>query len=71
MGSLLLAASDFLEPDRRDPRISLTFLYVLLALGFAIGIVGHIARARWLVAAGIGLVMLATVLLPVVVGSSR
>lgn len=71
MGSLLLAANDLLEPDRADPRISLSVLYVLLGLGFAMGVLGHIARARWLVAAGIVLIVIASVLLPLLVGSSR
>ena len=71
MGSLLLAASDFIEPDRGSPEISLSFIYVLLGLGFLLGTVGHIAKARWLVALGIVMVMAASVGLPFVVGSGR
>lgn len=41
--------------------------YVLLMLaGFAVGIFGHLAGARWLVAAGIVLIGLGALLLPVV-----
>jgi hypothetical protein len=41
--------------------------YVLLMLaGFAIGILGHLAGARWLVAAGVILIALGALLLPFV-----
>jgi hypothetical protein len=41
--------------------------YVLLMLaGFAIGILGHLAGARWLVAAGVVLIALGALLLPYV-----
>jgi hypothetical protein len=43
--------------------------YVLLMLaGFAIGILGHLAGARWLVAAGVVLIALGALLLPFVAG---
>ncbi len=39
--------------------------YVALVLaGFAIGILGHLTRARWLVAAGVILIFLGTLLFP-------
>jgi hypothetical protein len=39
--------------------------YVLLMLaGFATGIFGHLAGARWLVAAGVALIALGALLLP-------
>jgi hypothetical protein len=37
---------------------------VLMALGFAIGVAGHLYRSTAAVATGIGLIMLATLLLP-------
>lgn len=41
--------------------------YVLLMLaGFAVGILGHLAGARWLVAAGVVLIALGALLLPFV-----
>jgi hypothetical protein len=41
--------------------------YVLLMLaGFAVGILGHLAGARWLVAAGVILIALGAMLLPLV-----
>ena len=39
---------------------------VLMVAGFAIGVFGHIVRAKGLVALGIGMVFLATFLLPLV-----
>jgi hypothetical protein len=39
--------------------------YIALMLaGFAIGILGHLTRARWLVAAGIALIFLGALLFP-------
>jgi hypothetical protein len=39
--------------------------YIALMLGgFAVGILGHLAGARWLVAAGVALVALGALLLP-------
>jgi hypothetical protein len=39
---------------------------VLMVMGFVIGVIGHIVRAKGLVALGIGIVFLATFLLPLV-----
>jgi hypothetical protein len=73
---LLLAMSDFLEPRQGpepsgDFRVSPSFFIVLLGIGFAIGVVGHITKSRTLVATGIVLVMLATVFLPIVLAATR
>jgi hypothetical protein len=39
--------------------------YITLMLaGFAIGILGHLTRARWLVAAGVALIFLGALLFP-------
>ncbi len=38
----------------------------LLIAGFAVGITGHVFRVRWLIALGIALIFLATLVLPVV-----
>jgi hypothetical protein len=41
--------------------------YIALMLaGFALGILGHLAGARWLVAAGVALIALGALLLPFV-----
>ena len=37
---------------------------VLMLAGFAVGILGHLAGARWLVAAGVILIALGALLLP-------
>ena len=39
----------------------------LMALGFAIGVTGHVYRSRPLIATGIGLVLIATLLLPLAI----
>jgi hypothetical protein len=39
---------------------------VLMLAGFAVGILGHLAGARWLVAAGVALIALGALLLPFV-----
>lgn len=36
----------------------------MMLVGFAIGILGHLARARWLIAAGVILIFLGALLLP-------
>jgi hypothetical protein len=46
---------------------SLAPFIALLVGGFAIGVMGHIVRSRTAVAIGIGLVFLATVVLPLLV----
>jgi hypothetical protein len=37
---------------------------VLMGLGFLVGVAGHVSRSRPLVATGIGLIFVATLLLP-------
>jgi hypothetical protein len=37
---------------------------VLMGLGFVVGVAGHVYRSRPLVATGIGLILIATLLLP-------
>ena len=57
------AATFFYDPDPsfgHDPRTFVTMMVV----GFLVGIAGHIVRSRTIVAIGIGLVFLATFLLP-------
>jgi hypothetical protein len=75
-GSLLLAMSDFLDPDagpepRGDWEVSPSFFIVLLVLGFVIGTLGHLIKSRTLVAAGVILVFAATVFIPIAIGVSN
>lgn len=70
LAALVLAMSDFLNPDDGpDPsgefRVSPTFLIVLLGLGFLIGTVGHIIKSRTLQIAGVLLIFAATIFLPI------
>jgi hypothetical protein len=37
---------------------------VLMGIGFLVGVTGHVYRSRTLIATGIGMIFLATVLLP-------
>jgi hypothetical protein len=39
---------------------------ILMVAGFVIGVIGHIVRAKGLVALGIGMIFLATFLLPLI-----
>ena len=62
--------AQFLDPDQGpepsgDFRIEPEAFVALLLAGFAIGILGHIVKAKTLVAAGILMIFLATVGLPV------
>ena len=62
--------AQFLDPERGpepsgDFRIEPEAFVALLLAGFAIGILGHIVKAKTLVAAGILMIFLATVGLPV------
>ena len=73
---LLLAMSDFLDPGQGpeqtgDFRISPSFFVVLFGVGFVVGVAGHVVKSRTLVATGILLVLLATVILPIVIAASR
>ena len=76
MAALLLAISDFLDPNRGpdqrgDFRVSPTFFLVLVIGGFVVGTIGHIVRMRALVAVGIAMILLATLFLPLAIGISR
>jgi phosphoglycerol transferase MdoB-like AlkP superfamily enzyme len=48
-------------PDQMGPYVA------LLLAGFAVGIAGHLFRARWLIALGIAMIFLATLVLPVAI----
>ena len=76
MRALLLAMSDFLDPGRGpeqggDFEVSPSFLVALLGLGFLVGAAGHVIKSRAVVAAGIAMIFLATVLLPIAVSLSN
>ena len=54
----LLAPFAALLPHSPTPYIA------MMLAGFAIGILGHLTRARWLIAAGVALIFLGALLLP-------
>ena len=56
----LLTPLSALLPQSPTPYIT------LMLVGFAIGILGHLTRARWLVAAGVVLIFLGALLFPFV-----
>ena len=43
---------------------------VLMAVGFLVGVAGHVYRSRALVATGIGLIFVATLLLPLAIDAT-
>ncbi len=53
-----LLSAGALLPDTIEPYL------VLMLVGFVLAIYGHMAHARWLVAIGIIMIMLATLLFP-------
>ena len=68
--------AQFLNPDNGpDPsgdfRVSPTYLIVLLGLGFLIGAAGHLFKSRTLQAAGVLLILAATIFLPIAYSVSK
>lgn len=64
MLDLALPLADLL-PHSAGPYIA------LILIGFAIGILGHLSTARWLVAAGIILIFLGALLFPLAVNLTQ
>jgi hypothetical protein len=74
--ALVTFLADFIDPNAGpdqsgDFKISPVFFIIMFGFGFAIGTVGHVIKSRVLVAAGIALVFLATVLLPIGLRATR
>jgi hypothetical protein len=68
--TLWLAISDFLDPGRGPEQsggfeVSPSFFIALFGIGFLVAVLGHIARSRTLVAAGVLMIFLATVVIPI------
>lgn len=66
----LLAQAPFVDPSAGPDqsggfRVSPRAFVAVLALGFVIGVAGHLVRSRAMVAFGIALIFGATVLVPV------
>jgi len=74
--AFVLVVAQFLNPDNGpepsgDFRVSPTFLIVLLGLGFLIGAAGHLFKSRTLQAAGVLLILAATIFLPIAYSVSK
>jgi hypothetical protein len=72
----LLAQGDFLDPGGGPDttggfRVSPTIFIVMFGLGFLLSTIGHVYRSRVLVAAGIMLIFLSTVLIPIALQASN
>jgi len=52
-------------PDTIGPYLA------LMVLGFAVGVYGHLARSRWLVAIGIAMIFFATALFPLIINATQ
>jgi hypothetical protein len=63
-------AAFFYEPSPGFGANPVPFV-VMMGAGFVIAVAGHVVRARSLVALGIGLIFLATFLLPLLINVSR
>ena len=68
MGRLL--AAFFYDPSPEFGANPTPFVVMMVA-GFVVGVAGHVARARSLVVMGIGLIFLATFVLPLLVNIAR
>jgi hypothetical protein len=74
--ALAVLLADFLDPNSGprqsgDFRVSPGFFIALFGIGFALGIVGHLAKSRLLVGLGILMVFGATVLIPIALQATR
>ena len=74
--ALAMLLADFLNPTSGPEqsggfKVSPTFFIVVFGIGFALGIVGHLAKSRLLVGTGILLVFAATVLIPIALQATR
>ena len=74
--AVVLFVAQFLNPDsgpsqEGEFRVSPTTLIVLMGLGFLIGTLGHLFKSRTLQAAGVLLILAATIFLPIAYSVSR
>ena len=76
MAALFYLAQELIEPNAGpDPsgdfRVSPNAVIAIFGLGFLLGIFGHLFKSKTLVAAGIGLIFLATMFIPVYLSLTR
>ena len=71
MAALAQLAQNQLPEPSGDFRVSPTAFIVLFGMGFALGAIGHLVRSRALVTAGVLMIFLATVFIPIALHLSR
>jgi hypothetical protein len=59
--------ADLFLPSAALPQSPGAYL-AIVGVGFAVGVVGHVIRVRWLVGVGIALIVLGALLLPFAAG---
>jgi hypothetical protein len=74
--ALITLLADFIDPNSGprpsgDFRVSPGFFIALFGIGFAIGIIGHLAKSKLLVGLGILMIFGATVLIPIALQATR
>ena len=74
--AFVLAQNDFIDPGggpepSGEFRVSPTVFIFMFGAGFLLGIFGHLFKSRTMVAAGVLLIFLATVLVPVFLAATR
>ncbi len=72
----LLAQSDFIDPSQGPDatgafEVSPRLFFILLGIGFGLGMIGHLTRIKTLVAAGVLMVFLSTILIPLALHATR
>ena len=60
-----------LPPQGGDFQTSPTPFIVLFGVGFAVGAFGHLIKSKTLIAMGVGMVLLATVFIPLYLAITR
>ncbi len=74
--STLVLVADFLNPNNGPEssggfRVDPTVFILMFGLGFMIGVFGHIIKSRLVVAIGIAMVFLSTVLVPLFLSATN
>lgn len=73
---LTLFAQDFIDPNQGPDqsgefRVSPNAVITIFGLGFLLGVFGHLFKSKTMVAAGVGLIFLATMFLPIYLSLTR
>lgn len=73
--TVLAQSTDFL-PDRGpdssgDFRVDPNVFLLMFGIGFGLGVLGHLYKSKTMVGAGIALIMLSTILVPIFLAATR